>query len=347
MDIFLPPLSSQDLWEYSAPFLLGFVFSGVVTWLSVLFFPRLGLLDFPHRYGLHRPRIPYPGGIGLMGLACGIALFDAAFWVLIPFLLVGMVLNVWDDRMPLPALPRLIFHLGLASALWWVGVRINFIGNPFADTNIELSHVPIISFALTVFWILAVQNALNWFDGIKGLAPGVTGVAFLALGALGLMRPELFYDPQHTSLTVANLYLAGVALGGLLWYLRGSILLGDTGAQGLGFLLAVMAIFSGAKIATTVLVLALPLIDFVLVIGRRIFLEKKSPFSGDQKHLHHKMAATMGEGRAAMVLIGLSALYGAVAAFVQGREKLLALSIVTLCTLVVIALAWKSDKKRG
>jgi len=80
-----------------------------------------------------------------------------------------------------------------------------------------------------------------------------------------------------TSVSISKLFFAGACVGGFLFFLRGKILLGDTGSQVLGFLLAVLSIFAGTKIATTLLVLGLPILDVFFVMFRRVFFEKKSP----------------------------------------------------------------------
>ena len=224
-----------------------------------------------------------------------------------------------------------------------MGVSIDFIGNPFAGTNVELAtHWPVLSFLLTVTWIVGIQNATNWFDAVPGLTLGVSGVGFLTLGILGLIRPELFFDLNHTPLTQASLYLGGLCVGGFWYYFKEKIILGDSGSQVLGFLLAVLSIWSGAKIATTILVLSLPLIDLALVIGRRIFIDRKSPFVGDLGHLPHNLARNVGPGQTTLILTGLSMIFGIIAVGLFGMAKFIALCVVFVS---VFALGFWALKK--
>ncbi len=319
--------------------LLGVMLSSVFLYFAIRYFPKLGLLDFPSRYGLKRQPIPYPGGLVLLLLSLGIGCIDVSFLpVMLGTVCIGVV-SFYDDRFQLSPQFRLLVQLFVAGFIYYVGIRINFIGNPFSDTNIELwLYWPWISLLMTLLWIMIIQNAMNWFDGIPGLSVGISGVGFLVLGLLGVIRPELFFDLNHTALTMANFYLAGLCLGGLYFFWSKKILLGDTGSQVLGFLLAVMAIFSGAKIATTLLVLLIPLLDFFVVIARRLFLEKKSPLKGDLKHVHHHLSFKMGERLASLILITISFCLGLVAILLTGIWKAIFLFIFVV--LVFYFILW-------
>ncbi len=312
------------------PWLLcGLILGSGLTWMAVKWFPRFKLLDFPERYGLQRDRLPYPGGLVLFVLSFALLCLDLGFWILcLPLLVLG-VLSFIDDRHQVSALKRLVVQLWLALFLVLMGVQIDFITNPFAATNFPLADFsPWLAGVVTVIWIVAIQNAINWFDGLPGLSVGVSAVGFLTLGILGLVQPELFFDPAHQSLTLANFYLAGLCVGAWWWYWRGRIILGDTGSQVLGFLLAVMAIWSGAKIATTLMVLCLPMLDFVWVIFRRVVFDRKSPFSGDMSHMHH-LLAKKARGRIISLILTISSLLiGMIAIFVTPMMKLWSLLIL-------------------
>ena len=328
--------------SYVSAFVFGLLLGASAIGGAVWLFPKIGLLDYPERYNLQRAKLPYPGGIVFALLWSVMVYFHPEFIVLIPAVgLVGIV-SFLDDRHPLPAWLRMGIYIAAAAMVYYLGVRISFIGDPFHETNFELGQWPLLSFVITVLWIVALQNALNWFDGLPGLAVGVSGVGFLALGVLGLVRPELFYDTEHMPLTLANLYMGGLCIGGLLFFLRGKILLGDTGSQVLGFLLAVLAIFSGAKIATTLLVLGVPILDFGFVIVRRVILEHRAPWKGDLRHLHHNLSRRIGVQKTVLVLIGLSALLGGISVLCSGMTKLFAL-IGAVC--VIIGLRWWAGQK--
>ncbi|NCP67018.1 undecaprenyl/decaprenyl-phosphate alpha-N-acetylglucosaminyl 1-phosphate transferase [bacterium] len=323
----------------------GLGLGAVATWLSLKVWPKLGWLDFPERYGLTRERLPYPGGIVFWILSVvGVWMIEPLRPLIIPILILGFV-SYKDDRKALPAWLRLMVHFWIALFLVFQGVQIYYVSNPFADTNFALAEtIPFLAVLLTVGWIVAIQNAMNWFDGLPGLNVGISGVGFLTLALLGVVRPELWFDPNHFNLTLINFYLAALCAGAFWWYWKGKIILGDTGSQLLGWLLAVMAIFSGAKIATTLLVLSLPLLDFGWVIFRRVWLEKKSPFKGDLFHLHHLLAARAKDSRVTLYLVGGSLLLGLAAVFLPSEAKLPSFAAIALAVTIVNWRLWSRRK---
>lgn len=314
------------------------------TYLSIRVFPALGWLDFPERYGLKRDRLPYPGGVALWLLVLlGLSTSEVFRPLIMPIVFLGLI-SWWDDRKNISAWFRLLTHVWLALFIIIQGVQIYFVSNPFADTNYPIASLfPHLAVGLTIVWVVAIQNAMNWFDGLPGLNVGISGVGFLTLGILGIVRPELWFDPGHMPLTLINLYFAGLCAGAFWFYLKGRIILGDTGSQVLGWLLAVMAIFSGAKIATTLIVLSLPLLDFGWVIFRRLILEKKSPFKGDLFHLHHLLARQNKATAVTLSLVGFSLLLGLSAVLLPADFKLPGFAVIAVAVLLV---NWKLWQKK-
>ena len=193
-----------------------------------------------------------------------------------------LLFGFWDDLKELSWKKQLIFQIILAGFITLCGVRIYYFANPFGAGSINLGMMA--SFAVAIFWIVIVMNAMNWLDGIDGLSGGVTLIGALTIFILSL-KPEVYQPPM----AIISLVLAGVALGFLVFnFYPSKIIAGTTGSMFMGFLLATLAIFAGTKIATAILILALPLIDFLWVIGER-WRQKKSIFQPDQNHLHHKL----------------------------------------------------------
>ena len=307
--------------------LVGGAFVGLIFMtLSVRVFPSWGLLDFPERYGLKRGKIPYPGGITLAFLACLICIIFG--WNGIAIIISATAIIAFlDDRFQLPALPRLLSQLIIAGGITILfGIQITQIGNPFGP-GMFLLPIPI-AIGGTILWLLLVQNALNWFDGLKGLCVGISGVGFLALGVFGLIRPEVAWEVDLPTFLNITFALAGICFGSWILFFKGKILLGDSGSQVLGLLLGILSIVAGTKLATTLLILGLPLLDAAVVILRRIFLDKKSPLKGDQRHLHHALAKRISEKKAVLVLLSCSTLLGIGSIFLPGWGKLLGVIIV-------------------
>lgn len=318
--------------------MLGVLLGLVGTFFAIKFFPLLGLLDFPERYNLKREKVAYPGGVVLSVLALGLAFFDSKLILpaILSFILLGV--SFYDDRNPISAKFRFLLQLILIFCLVFSGLQITFIGNPFTGTNFELGAFPLLSIMLSVVWLLLIQNAINFLDGIKGVSLGVSGLGFLVLGILGVIKPELFLDPSHQGTNFASFYLAGLCAGAYFFYAKGKIILGDSGSQVLGFWLGVLSLISGAKVATTLLVLGVPMLDAILTIFRRIFLEKKKPWQGDSRHLHHLLQFRYSETTARRIILFLSLSFGTTALFFNKITKL----GVILILFVIISWLWAS-----
>ena len=323
--------------SYLLDFLIFAGFSAVLINLSVKIFPKIGLLDFPERYGKSREKIPYPGGLTLVLLIIALLVWQKMY------LLSGLVailagISFWDDRQNLPILPRFLTQL-LTAVIFAIFIdKIDYIGNPFGVKSFAIPQNPAIF--LTIIWIMAIQNALNWFDGLKGLCVGVSGIGFLSLGIFGLIRPEVLWESDLTLATTITFSIAGILLGSWLTFFRGKILLGDTGSQVLGFLLAVFSIMAGTKIATTLLILGLPIIDLGLVTLRRIFIDKKSPFQGDGKHLHHLISRKIGERKAVLLFMIISGIFAGISIFFTGWLKISALLLMAGIILGLYFYSW-------
>jgi len=324
--------------------IIGLLLGFLATKWAIKFFPGKNLLDFPERYNLKRAKLPYPGGIILAILSCLIILIDLRFWIILPSLLILLAISFIDDRKPLPASLRLFSHLFSALLVYFLGVEISTISHPWLDTNILwLSDLLFFPLIITVIWIVFIQNALNWFDGLKGLSVGTSGIGFFILGLLILIKPELFLDQGQHILLSANFFLAGLCFGSWWLYFRGKILLGDSGSQTLGFLLAIMAIFSGAKIATTLLFLLLPLVDVIFSIWRR-WKTGKNIFHGDIDHLHHLLKRKISEKIAVLVLLFLSLCFGLIAIF--GDKTLKFTTLLTAIIMIWLVINWLYDKEK-
>jgi len=199
-----------------------------------------------------------------------------------------MIIGTWDDFEEMDWRVQLFFQVAIAVMIFIMGVKIHFVTNFFSGGIIDLnSGIGIlVSAALVIVWIVLVINSMNWLDGIDGLSGGVAFIGALTIFFLSL-KPEVNQLP----VAILAMILAGSILGFLIFNFNPSrVLAGTSGSMFMGFFLAVLAIFSGTKIATAMLVLALPILDSLWVIGERI-KNKKSIFKPDKNHLHHKLLA--------------------------------------------------------
>lgn len=213
---------------------------------------------------------------------------SSRLWIIIAASLFILAIGLWDDFYELSWKIQLLLQVIMIFFIFTYGLRIEYITNLLNNKLIFLNLNSIyyfLSFLLTTVWILIMINAMNWLDGIDGLSGGVTFIASIVMFFL-ILKPEV----NQPSVGLITMALAGSVLGFLLFNFHPSkILAGTSGAFFMGFILASLAIFAGIKIATTLLVMAIPVFDFIWVIGER-FKSKRSIFEPDTSHLHHKLS---------------------------------------------------------
>jgi len=309
---------------------VGFIICSLSAHFLLPIFLCFGLRDYPERYPHERGRapLPYPSGLIPAVLSFGIFIIAPSLWLLSVPLFIVIIVSLIDDIHRVSPLVRLGIQIFVALMAVLLGAQIDFIGHPFQPTNIALFHYPLLMHAVSVAWIILIMNALNFIDGSRGMSSNISAVGFFTFGLLGLVRPELLYDPNYTEITHINLYLSGVSLGIVPFVMRRKSIIGDTGSQVLGYLLGVMSIIAGAKIATTIIVLSLPIVDAGVVILRRI-LHKKAPWKWDLTHIHHNLEQFVPPEKISLLFTIVSLIMGLVAVFVVSP-------VVQLVTLIMI-----------
>ncbi len=330
----------------------AFVFTFVLILIALWLFPKIGFMDRPHRYGLHRDPIPYYGGLTMV-----VAFFLSAF-LFIPVtreligVLVGLgiivIVSFLDDRFQIKPIIRLAVQTLSAVIVSLFGVGIRSITNPLGGVlaldsfrfNLFGHEILIIGLLFTIFWVVLVVNSMNFFDGVPGLLSGISCIAAIVLFLLSLRVGHVIDQNQ---LIFLSIIVAGVS-GAFVFFdfPTPKILMGDTGSMFLGFLLAVSAIFAGGKIATALIVLGIPLFDAIWSAVRRI-LKGKSPFVGDMDHLHHRLLrAGFSQRQVILLMYVISASFGIVALFLSSYQKMLAtFAIIFTMILLSILLFWR------
>ena len=187
-----------------------------------------------------------------------------------------------DDLLDLRARWQLAGQIGLGLFAVGLGINIGFIANPFGAGLVRFEGPFAVGF--TIFWIVGMINSINFIDGLDGLS---SGIAFIAAATLGLI--SLTSGVNQPLIAVLCFILAGSLLGFLRWNLHpASIFPGTSGVQFVGYTLALLAILGTAKVAVALLVLGVPIIDTFWIIVRRLS-QRRSPFTPDRGHIHHRM----------------------------------------------------------
>lgn len=325
-------------------FVLTLLLGVLVLWI----FPRIGLLDRPEKYGLKRRPLPYPGGVILLVSFVVLALILVPLSKALMGIVLGAVLLVgvsfWDDLKGVSPWWRLLVQLMAGGILVYSGTAITYVNSPFGG-GIDLMVWAGLPFIATLIWVVLFTNTVNWLDGIPGLASGVSTIGFLVIFLLSI-RPD-FHVIDQSQLIILSLILLGASLA--FWFFdfpSPKILLGDSGSMFLGYMLAVMAIFAGGKLATAFLVLGVPLLDAFWVILRRIW-QRKSPLKGDFGHFHHRLLKAGLKTRSALIILYfICAMFGGIALFLNSWQKLVAIGILLgVMALIGGGLVWRERKK--
>ena len=242
-------------------------------------------------------------------------------------------MGVLDDYFDLRARWQFAFQLGLAAFAIALGVTVEFLANPFGPGVIRLAEPFAIGF--TVLWIAGMINSINFIDGLDGLS---SGVALIAAVTLGLISLTVVSQPYVAVLCFA---LAGALLGFLRWNFHpASVFVGTSGVMFIGYTLAILSILGTAKVAVALLVLAVPIIDAFWIIVRRV-AQRRSPFSPDRGHLHHRLLDVGLSHRQTVLLIyGICILLGVLSLFLSGAGQIYAfLGVFVLIGLALVVLS--------
>ncbi len=277
---------------------------------------RMGLVDLPGARKVHKKPMPFVGG---MAMALGVLVLT---WVLplrpdfrigltaggIVMLMVGLADDFFKSRgKDLSAAPKFVGQIVAALMLLSAGIRVEFLSNPFAGGMIHLANWQ--SLGVTVLWVVAVANIINFMDGLDGLACGIVTIAALTLAGV-----SLFMGDQ--GMFLMSLVLASVTSAFLRFNFNpASMFMGDGGAYFLGFVLAAISIEGAFKSATVVglavpiIVLGLPIADTVYNIIRRV--RNGQPFYvADRGHTHHRLLnAGFSQRQVVLVMYLISACF--------------------------------------
>lgn len=337
---------------YFQIFILAFLVEFFLVLIARKIYPLLKLMDKPLKYNLTRSAIPYSGGILIYLIFIIFTVFLLPINLKLGGILLASTILVFisfiDDFFSLSPKLRLFVQLFSASLVFFSGTAFSYLNLPFgAAFNFEQILVwgfPLASFLLTVAWILAVTNMINWIDGINGLSSGISLITILALLFLAL-RPGFHVIDQTFVLVLASVIGGAVLAFWLFEFYPAKFLMGDSGTMFLGFIIAVLAIVSGGKLATAFIVLALPIIDGFWVILRRIY-EKKSPFKGDLWHFHHRLLYLgLSERQVLAVYYCFTAIFALVALTLESFWKIVAiLFLFLLISAAEILFYYKQNK---
>ncbi len=349
-------------------FFIGLVAAFLITVMLVPLVKRfafaVGAVDKPSKEArkIHRKTIARGGGVAIylsFVLVC-IALLTHIPHQFVGLLVAGtivLVIGFLDDIYRLSPWIKLAGQVIAALiATIGFGIGIDSISNPFGNTfafdvpnaalNLWGLHLSFntIAVGLAVLWLVAMTNTINFLDGIDGLSGGVSAIA---AGIIFLLSIGQKVNQPETALVA--IILMGGCLGYLIYnFYPAKIFNGDSGAYFLGMTLGILAIFSGAKLATAALVLGLPILDAMWAIFRRL-IHGKSPFTPDRGHLHYLfLDAGFSQRQTVLCIYVLCLAFGCAGLLTSSTQKLYAIAaLVVVMVLLLIGLAYLKKRRGG
>jgi len=242
-----------------------------------------------------------------------------------------------DDLRGIRARHKLLAQVAAGVALCLVGVRIDSLN----VANLFTIHLSWLSFPVTVFWIVAITNALNLIDGLDGLAAGISAITCAVIAVFS-------FSSGQPLMVVLMLALLGSISGFLFFNFNPArIFMGDCGSMFLGFVIASSSVMCATKSRTIIalalptLALGLPIFDTIFTIIRR-YLERRGIMSPDRSHLHH-ILLDMGlrHRHVVIVMYALTALAAGLGMFMM-LTRAAGTVVIFFCVLLLLVLVFRA-----
>ena len=329
--------------EYFLLFVLTYFLVGTLTPVLRKIAIATDVVDRPNsKHKSHKQPVPYLGGVaivlGVITISYSASLFSdftsSTFWlatsVLGPALAIGLI-GLWDDVKNLTPLPRFIAQSIAGIFIATLLILTDTVGNPTGSTMFDS--------VFTVFWVVGICNAINFFDNLDGGAAGTVAISSIAISVLALSGDQYL-------IAALAIVTAGATLGFLVWNKSpAKIYMGDAGALFLGVLLATLTIrlepntrTEIGSYLTPIFLLAVPILDTSVAVISRL-RRQVSPFQGGQDHLSHRLIRSgLSRKQTAATLWGLSGVFSVIAVFMSKSNVILENFLVAVATLLWIIL---------
>lgn len=245
--------------------------------------------DSDNRTKIHKKATPRTGGIALFlsfwtAIILSIGFSKEVFGIFLGSLLIFIIMLI-DDKFCLKPQIKLLGQFMASVVPILYGVKINFINNPITGQYFAIGWIGI---PFTMIWCVAFMNALNLIDGLDGLAGGIAGIASLGMVVVSLMK-------GMTTTAIFGMAIVGICLIFLRYNFHpASIFMGDSGANFLGYMIAMISVWGGLKTSTSAilaisfLAIGVPFFDIFFSIVTRL-RKKKKIYEADLENIHYQL----------------------------------------------------------
>jgi len=338
-------------------FVLAFGLSLLLTPVAARVGKQWRMVDKPGGRRKHTGVVPRSGGIALYIAFAVAALLAAVLGPKLPApegpdpkepirlagILLGstflFVIGLSDDRRELKPASQFLAQLIAALIAVCTLVFIERVMNPFTNKLVVFPWYW--TTFITILWIVGMINTVNFLDGLDGLAASVAAIV------AGVLFIHMYRVGQY-SVSLLPLALLGCTLGFLPYnFYPARVFMGSSGAFFLGYAVATLSIVAGARMATVLLVLAVPILDVAWLIWLR--MRRTGTFvHGDRRHLHFRLVDLgLSQRQVVLAYCLLSAAFGVLALSVSSRLfKLGALIVLGVVTVAILAIVtWLSEHR--
>ena len=320
--------------------LITFIFSTIIMFVMKKIAVHIGAVDIPrneeeHRH-IHKKTTPKLGALGIfLAFLLGYMLFGEQS-IRMNSILIGSFIVILtgfiDDINPIKARYKLLGHIIAAMVIVFYG-RILLDNITAFGFNIDFG---ILSYPITILFIVACTNIINLIDGLDGLSGGICVIFFLTIAIIG------FYQGRSGSLVmILTLIMLGSTLGFLVHnFYPAKIFAGDC-VTFLGFIIAVITLleFKGPALISffvPVTILGIPILDTLFAIIRRL-LKGQPPFQADRQHLHHQLLGmNISQRSTVLIIYFINILFAAASIFYTIKDPIIGEILYIVIFIIVI-----------
>lgn len=324
---------------------ISFVLTPLVKEMAV----RFGFVDIPKdERRMHNKPIPTIGGLAIFAAFLIVSLWmserSRVYFGMLAGSTIIVALGVVDDKYDLNPKLKFVFQIIAAAIPVSQGCVIRYISHPFVILGNTYLYLGVLAIPITIIWIVALTNAVNFIDGLDGLSVGVCSISCLSMAVIALSLGQS-----------SEALLLGALLGACLGFLPynfnpAKIFMGDTGATFLGFTLACMSVGGLFKLYTVIsfavplLVLGVPIFDICFATLRRLW-HHVSPMHSDRSHIHHRLIDFgFNQRQSVMILYLVSCIMGVLAVVVSTTGATKAAMVLLAVVIVGIISLWLLTK---
>jgi UDP-GlcNAc:undecaprenyl-phosphate GlcNAc-1-phosphate transferase len=281
----------------------------IVTPFVIKLAKKIGAVDKPNNRKVHAKVMPRLGGLAIfIGVIVGYyagGLFSQQISAISVGAILIILIGILDDFYELSAKIKLLGQIGVAGLVVYSGLTIDILTIPFVGTY-DLGWT---TYPITIFWIVAITNAINLIDGLDGLSAGISVISIATIAVMAGFADKIL-------ILTLSMILLGSIIGFLFYNFHpAKIFMGDTGSLFLGYSISILSLLGLYKSVTLfsfivpVIILGVPIFDTSFAIIRRIV--NKRPISApDKSHLHHRLLALgLSHRNTVLVIYGIGIIF--------------------------------------